>query len=301
MAIKKDCDYQKNYKFHYIYKITCLCGNLKDHYYIGKHSTIKDDPIDDNYYGGGVIINKYYEKYPPVLGVTITKEIIEFNSSVEENKVREEEVIGDKWLTDPLCLNRKKGGEGGNGHANRGKVHSKEQTEQHNAFMKEYWKTHRPPRRGIGTMVECYDDEGELVGRFATQELACRVFGVGSVDWGLDKETNKSAGYRWRKTDSMFSNIDNIGEYIKPKLVMTDESKAKMRARKIGIPQPEERTAVIGTDAYGNEKEYDGIVSAAKDVHPENIKAAQKNIQQAAIGRRRSAYGRTWRYLVMPN
>lgn len=28
-----------NKKFRFIYKITLLCGSLKDHYYIGQHST----------------------------------------------------------------------------------------------------------------------------------------------------------------------------------------------------------------------------------------------------------------------
>lgn len=290
--------YTYNYKHHYIYKITCLCGNLKGHYYYGKHSTLKDDALNDGYYVGGVILRNYYKAYPPEIGVTITKEIIEYNDTIESNSTREKQIIGDLWKTDPLCLNRKKGGEGGNGHANKGKVHSKEQTEQHNAFMKDYWKTHKSPRQGVGTIVDCYDDDGELVGRFGTKDLACRVLGVTSIDWGLEKETNKCADHRWRTADSMFSSIDNICVYVKPKKVMPKEAVEKIKKSKEGLTLPQTRTAIIGVDKDGNEKRYDGIVTAAKDVHPENIEAAQKNIQQAAIGKRRSAYERTWRYAV---
>ena len=78
---------------------------------------------------------------------------------------------------------------------------------------------------------------------------------------------------------------------------MSDEAKEKMRAAKIGKKMPYEWVPVVGTDALGNETVFNSIISASEKVHPENLKAAQKNIQQAAKGKRRSAYGYTWRYL----
>ncbi|MBO7734390.1 MAG: hypothetical protein J6S67_17630 [Methanobrevibacter sp.] len=271
---------------------------MNGYYYIGKHSTTHDDPLDDGYYGGGVIIRNYYKKYPPQIGVTITKEILELNEDVVSNSKRELEIIGDLWKTDPLCLNRKKGGEGGNGHANKGKVHSKEQNEFTSRFMKEYWSKHKPPRVGAGDIVDCYDDDGDFVGRFNTQELASKFWGVTTIKWGLEGETHKVAGYRWRVVDSMFSTIDNIGEYVKPKKVLPKEAVEKIKASKVGLTLPQTRTPVIGVDENGIEKYYDGIVSAANDVHPENSKSAQKSIQQAAMGKRPTAYGRKWRYAV---
>lgn len=101
-------------KYHYIYKITCLCGSLAGKYYYGKHSTKdKEDPFHDNYYGSGSVLIKYYKKYKPIEGETILKEIIEFNPSKEINAIRERKWIGDKWETDPMCLNLKPGGDGG--------------------------------------------------------------------------------------------------------------------------------------------------------------------------------------------
>lgn len=94
---------------HYIYKITCLKGSLKDHYYIGKHSTINENW---EYYGSGTIIKDYYKKYGREQGVSITKEILEYNNSYEENLRREKEIIGNLWETDPLCLNLCGGGRG---------------------------------------------------------------------------------------------------------------------------------------------------------------------------------------------
>lgn len=97
-------------KINYIYRTTCLCGSIKDHYYIGKHTT---DNFDDGYAGSGNIILEYFEKYGKIEGVTYTKVILEYNRTKRENAKREEEIIGDLFLTDPLCLNLKQGGEGG--------------------------------------------------------------------------------------------------------------------------------------------------------------------------------------------
>lgn len=96
-------------KYHYIYKITCLCGKFKGHYYIGKRST-NNNPESDGYYGSGVVITDYYKKYPPVIGETITKDILEFNDSLYDNCKREAVIIGDKYKTDPLCMNLMGGG-----------------------------------------------------------------------------------------------------------------------------------------------------------------------------------------------
>lgn len=84
---------------------------------------------------------------------------------------------------------------------------------------------------------------------------------------------------------------------MKPKKVVSREVVERIKESKKGLQLPQTRVAVIATDKYGNDVVYDGIVSAAKAIHPENLKAAQKNIQQAAKGRRRVAYGYTWRYV----
>ena len=104
-------------KWYYIYKITLLCGKLANHYYYGMHkrNSLDIDPIDDKYYGSGKIVNDYYGKYPFEQGVTAIKEIIEYNDTKKINAEREDFYIGDKWLTDPLCLNLKAGGIGGGG------------------------------------------------------------------------------------------------------------------------------------------------------------------------------------------
>ena len=102
---------------YYIYKITLLCGKLANHYYYGmrKLSVLITDAMEDKYYGSGKIVKDYYKKYPFEQGVTAIKEIIEYNDTYKKNSKREEYYIGDKWLTDPLCLNLKRGGIGGCG------------------------------------------------------------------------------------------------------------------------------------------------------------------------------------------
>ena len=94
---------------HYIYKITCLLGSLKGHYYIGKHSTSRPQ---DKYYGSGTVLRDYYKKYGKKDGVTFIKEILEYNDTFEKNMDREREIIGDLWKTDPMCMNLCNGGYG---------------------------------------------------------------------------------------------------------------------------------------------------------------------------------------------
>lgn len=101
-------------KRFYIYKITLLKGSLAGKYYYGKHKRRTNiDPIEDKYYGSGTIVKNYYKVYPFENGVTAIKEIIEYNDTEEENREREDFYIGDKYKTDPMCLNLKGGGIGG--------------------------------------------------------------------------------------------------------------------------------------------------------------------------------------------
>ena len=88
-------------RYRYIYKITIKSTNQ---YYIGKHSTLN---FDDGYMGSGIGILEYYNQhgYDDVI-----KEIIMFAHTDEELIEYERLYVGDKWKTDPLCLNRVPGG-----------------------------------------------------------------------------------------------------------------------------------------------------------------------------------------------
>lgn len=108
----------------YIYKITLLCGSLKDSYYIGKRKfsipiyytkeelveKLQEDPMIDSYRGSGKIITNYFKKYHPEFNKTFIKEIIKFSESFEDNYKAEETILGDLWKTDEKCLNLIKGG-----------------------------------------------------------------------------------------------------------------------------------------------------------------------------------------------
>ena len=100
-------------KYYYIYKITFLKGKLKGKYYIGMHIGKNPDLVNDGYFGSGSVCKRYYKKYPPVVGETITKEILEVCESKEQLAECEKKWIGDLWETDDLCVNMKSGGDGG--------------------------------------------------------------------------------------------------------------------------------------------------------------------------------------------
>ncbi len=95
---------------YYIYKIHFLCGFPTGRYYIGKH--IHYGTLDtDKYAGSGNFCKAYYKKYGKILGETYLKEIIEINPSEDINSLREKELIGNLYISDPLCMNMVAGGE----------------------------------------------------------------------------------------------------------------------------------------------------------------------------------------------
>lgn len=95
---------------YYIYKIHFLRGFPSGRYYIGKHKHL-GSLNNDKYTGSGNFCKAYFKKYGKKEGITYIKEILEINPSEEINNEREELLIGDKYKTDPLCMNLVAGGE----------------------------------------------------------------------------------------------------------------------------------------------------------------------------------------------
>ena len=98
---------------HYVYKITFLNGSLKGHYYIGKRSYGGDDINDDHYCGSGKICDDYFKTHKRILNETYVKEILKVCKSEQDAYKEEEEILGDLFKTDDLCMNFKRGGKGG--------------------------------------------------------------------------------------------------------------------------------------------------------------------------------------------
>ena len=92
-------------KFHYIYKIT---NKLNGKFYIGMHST---DNLGDGYFGSGKLIRRSVARYGKE---NHRFEILEFLESRRELCYKEEELLTEELLSNPLCLNLSKGGAGGN-------------------------------------------------------------------------------------------------------------------------------------------------------------------------------------------
>ena len=90
---------------HYIYKIHFLKGFPSGRYYIGKRTFKGCDIRKDPYTGSGQFCFAYFRKYGTIEGETYIKEILEINPSKKINGMREAYHIGDKYKTDPLCMN----------------------------------------------------------------------------------------------------------------------------------------------------------------------------------------------------
>lgn len=104
---------RKEKKYHYIYKTTNILNNK---FYIGMHST---NNLKDGYMGSGKIlwysINKYGKEKHNI-------EIIEFLLNRELLKLRETEILSEKVLNNPQCMNLTWGGRGGWDHIKNDKL-----------------------------------------------------------------------------------------------------------------------------------------------------------------------------------
>ena len=100
----------KDIKFGYIYKTTIIDNNskLNNHYYIGKKES---SVFDKNYFGSGLIITEYINKYGKN---NLICEILEWADTREELNKLEYKWVDKERLKDPLCLNKCLGGSGGN-------------------------------------------------------------------------------------------------------------------------------------------------------------------------------------------
>ena len=194
---------------YYIYKITLLKGSLKGHYYIGKHKTDKEK---DYYAGSGIMVKSYYKKYGKKKGVTYEKEIVEYNPTEEVNNLREKEIIGDLYKTDPLCLNLKYGGEGGRWEKgmtaiNKGKKATPEAIANQSKAQKK--------------SVLQYNADGTFVKEWEGEIDADNYYGGKGINRAIRKK-QLAYGYQWRLKDN--DDIpQNIGQYIDKKNVQIDQ------------------------------------------------------------------------------
>jgi len=94
----------KQKKYHYIYKTTCT---VTGKFYVGMHST---DNLEDGYIGSGKILGYSRAKYGDENHV---REIVEYCEDRKSLAEREREIVNEDLLKDPLNINLKYGGEGG--------------------------------------------------------------------------------------------------------------------------------------------------------------------------------------------
>jgi hypothetical protein len=90
--------------YHTLYRTTCT---VTKKFYIGAHST---NDLEDEYFGSGLRLLRSIRKHGKDKHV---KEVLEILDSKESMYIRENEVVNEELLQNPLCMNLKRGGEGG--------------------------------------------------------------------------------------------------------------------------------------------------------------------------------------------
>lgn len=96
-------------QYHYIYKIVRFDGR----YYIGMHST---DNLDDGYFGSGKLITRSIRRHGKERH---SKQILEMLPSHVELRQREEQLVNEELLGDPLCMNLRTDGDGNSSEDSR--------------------------------------------------------------------------------------------------------------------------------------------------------------------------------------
>lgn len=94
----------KEKKYHYIYKTTNL---INGKFYVGMHST---NNLNDGYLGSGYKLRRSINKNGKE---NFKIEILEFFSDRNSLVEREKQLVNEKLLKDPMCMNLVFGGNGG--------------------------------------------------------------------------------------------------------------------------------------------------------------------------------------------
>lgn len=180
--------------FYYIYKITFLCGKPFGRYYYGKRTYYGTAIENDKYTGSGIFCFAYFKKYGTEEGKTYIKEIIEINPDQEINKIREEYWIGDKYKTDPLCMNLVAGGAGCADHDTLCYVQDK--------YKKD---------------ISQYDLYGNFIRTWHGIREACRELQINrtGVTACLSGKKPSAFGYQWRYSNGTEEPIEPFYRIIK--------------------------------------------------------------------------------------
>ena len=170
----------KRQYYHYIYKIVFLKGEPEGRYYLGKRTYFGISIDKDSYTGSGLFCIAYFKKYGAIDGETYLKEIIEINTSVKENKLREDFWIGDKYKTDPLCMNLVAGGSGCPNHDT-------------NCYVQDKYKKD----------ISQYDLYGNFIRTWHGIREAARELGVNrtGIQNCISGRKPSAFGYQWKYSD----------------------------------------------------------------------------------------------------
>lgn len=185
------------HKFYYTYKITLLKGSLAGHYYYGKHRTCN---LNDGYAGSGKIIRDYYDKYGRIEHQTYIKEIIALYDNDKELNEAEKLLIGDKFETDPLCLNLCGGGTGGNiGGWNKGipmTDEAKEKISKSHKGITTWMKGKHHSEEARNKMSEGKMGNKNALGHNVSEESKMKMKPWLGYHWKKDPETGKRIYYK---------------------------------------------------------------------------------------------------------
>lgn len=291
---------------YYIYKIHFLCGFPSGRYYIGKHKH-SGSLSNDKYTGSGNFCKAYFKKYGKKEGITYIKEILEINPSEEINNKREELLVGDKYKTDPLCMNLVSGGAG------------------------------IAPITEISKAVIQYDYYGNFINEYKSQLEAAAIVGLdtsSAISKCCISKQGSAGGFIWRfkgdpaptikdinihsipiiqynKSGDIIATFSSIIEASNITGICTDSiSGCCSHKRKSGggfiwrkFNDPLDKSE-IKTDNFWGKRKVQQFTSNGKYIKTFDslkeasmaINAPWQSIQRVCVGKRRTSHGYIWKY-----
>lgn len=285
----------------YIYKITCLCGSFKDHYYIGQRRYKGRDVDMDRYTGSGKLIKDYFKKYG--FDRTYTKQILEIVPTKELLNQREKIYVGDLWETDHLCLNLCAGGYSSGW--------SEESRNRLSLSQKEYFKNHPFSEEKKRRLSEMFKGENNpFYGKKHSEKTRVKMSanhanfsGDNHPSWG--KKRSKEF-YDWNREKALKWHKENPGALAgdknpaKKKEVREKISKSRKSyfdgnpdsRRKISL----QRSKRVHLSGNGLEKDFDSIQECA--IFIGLSPNSRRLISDCCLGRKDSYNGYNFNFII---
>lgn len=197
--------------YGYIYRVEHLPTGR---YYIGQSVYKGKYPEDDGYYGSGTAWKNILNAHPIE---EFEKQILALASNQEELNSLESLYLGDKFLTDPLCLNRRAGGMQSGFSLETKRKMSKSQKERYKRYPHWAWDEER--QKEISAKISS-SSKGKIIPKEQREKIS-------HSRKGKNMGNDGSKGFHWYNNGVINIYCKEIPKEFKPGRIYNPWQKGK--------------------------------------------------------------------------